>query len=124
LRTMSSAECRFRPAIRFIVPSRPTSGHRTLKLVGFNQREHATPMTSLSVSVAPAPPRTSFVMPDLTGMYWTDADPSLRALGWTGALVKGPDLPNSSRPNAIAVQSPAPGQLVGVGVTITVQFAS
>jgi beta-lactam-binding protein with PASTA domain len=82
-------------------------------------------MTSSSVSVAPAAPRTSFVMPDLTGMYWTDADPSLRALGWTGALVKGPDLPNSSsRRNTIAVQSPAPGQLVGNGVTITVQFAS
>jgi hypothetical protein len=39
---MSSAECRFRPAIRFIVPSSPTSGHKTLKLVGLNQREHAT----------------------------------------------------------------------------------
>ena len=39
---MSSAECRFRPAIGFIVPSRPTSGHRTLKLVGLIQREHAT----------------------------------------------------------------------------------
>ena len=31
LRTMSSAECRFRPAICFIVPSSPKSGHRTLK---------------------------------------------------------------------------------------------
>ncbi|QIV79695.1 hypothetical protein EXE63_01255 (plasmid) [Mycolicibacterium frederiksbergense] len=39
---MSSAEFRFRPAIRFIVPSRPTWGHRTLKLVGLIQREHAT----------------------------------------------------------------------------------
>jgi hypothetical protein len=33
LRTMSSAECRFRPAIRLIVPSSPASGHKTLKLV-------------------------------------------------------------------------------------------
>jgi hypothetical protein len=41
LRTMSSAECRFRPAIGFIVPSSPTSGHRTLELVGLIQREHA-----------------------------------------------------------------------------------
>jgi hypothetical protein len=38
---MSSAECRFRPAIGFIVPSSPTSGHRTLELVGLIQREHA-----------------------------------------------------------------------------------
>jgi hypothetical protein len=42
LRTMSSAECRFRPAIVFIVPSSPTSGHRTLKLDGLIHREHAT----------------------------------------------------------------------------------
>ena len=33
LRTMSSAECRFRPAIRLIVPFSPASGHKTLKLV-------------------------------------------------------------------------------------------
>jgi len=38
---MSSAECRFRPAINFIVPSSPTSGHRTLKPVGLIHREHA-----------------------------------------------------------------------------------
>jgi len=42
LRTMSSAECRFRPAIYFIVPSNPISGYRTLKLVGLIQWEHAS----------------------------------------------------------------------------------
>ena len=42
LRTMSSAEWRLRPAMCFIVPSSPTSGHRTLKLRGLNHREHAT----------------------------------------------------------------------------------
>ncbi|BCI92426.1 hypothetical protein NIIDMKKI_76320 [Mycobacterium kansasii] len=31
-----------------------------------------------------------FVMPDLSGMFWTDAEPRLRALGWTGVLDKGP----------------------------------
>jgi hypothetical protein len=31
LRTMSSAECRFRPAIRFIVPSRPDIGPQDSK---------------------------------------------------------------------------------------------
>lgn len=30
-----------------------------------------------------------FVMPDLSGMFWTDAEPRLRALGWTGSLDKG-----------------------------------
>src|ERR1700716_2590829 len=42
LRTMSSAECRFRPAMMFIVPFSPTSGHRTLKPVGLIQWEHAS----------------------------------------------------------------------------------
>src|ERR1700722_8164483 len=42
LRTMSSAECRFRPAITFIVPSSPTSGHRTLNPAGLIQWEHAS----------------------------------------------------------------------------------
>jgi len=42
LRTMSSAEWRLRPAMCFIVPSSPTSGHRTLKPPGLNHGEHAT----------------------------------------------------------------------------------
>src|SRR4029077_3568890 len=44
-RTWRSAagRCRFRPAIRLILPFRPASGHKTLKLVGPIQREHATP---------------------------------------------------------------------------------
>ena len=25
-----------------------------------------------------------FTMPDLTGKFWVDAEPRLRALGWTG----------------------------------------
>src|SRR5699024_10561803 len=33
-----------------------------------------------------------FVMPDLSGLFWTDAEPQLRALGWTGMLIKGPDV--------------------------------
>src|ERR1700694_3423366 len=39
---MSSAECRFRPAMDFIVPSSPSSGHRTLKPAGLVHRGHAT----------------------------------------------------------------------------------
>jgi serine/threonine-protein kinase len=33
-----------------------------------------------------------FVMPDVTGQVWTEAEPRLRALGWTGVLDKGPDV--------------------------------
>ena len=52
LRTMSSAECRFRPAMCFILPSGPTSGHRTLKLAGLIQWEEA-----ILVWICPCPPR-------------------------------------------------------------------
>src|SRR6202012_3850721 len=33
-----------------------------------------------------------FVMPDLSGMFWADAEPRLRALVWTGTLDKGADV--------------------------------
>ena len=31
-----------------------------------------------------------FIMPDLRGMFWADAEPRLRALGWTGVLTRAP----------------------------------
>lgn len=66
-----------------------------------------------------------FVMPDLTGQFWTDAEPRLRTLGWTGVLDKGADVPNSGqRTNAVVRQSPAPGTGVNFGATITLSFAS
>ena len=66
-----------------------------------------------------------FVMPDLTGQFWTDAEPRLRALGWTGMLDKGADVPNSGqRTNAVVTQRPAPGTDVNFNATITLSFAS
>ena len=66
-----------------------------------------------------------FVMPDLTGMFWTDAEPRLRALGWTGVLDKGGDVQNSGqRTNAVVNQSPSPGTGVNYGARITLNFAS
>jgi serine/threonine-protein kinase len=66
-----------------------------------------------------------FVMPDLTGQFWTDAEPRLRALGWTGVLDKGADVQNSGqRTNAVVRQSPAPGSGVNFAATITLSFAS
>ena len=66
-----------------------------------------------------------FVMPDLTGMFWTDAEPRLRALGWTGVLDKGADVQNSGqRTNAVVNQSPSPGAGVTYGSRITLNFAS
>src|SRR6202007_175762 len=40
-----------------------------------------------------------FVMPDVTGQFWTEAEPRLRALGWTGVLDKGPDVDAGGSPH-------------------------
>ena len=65
-----------------------------------------------------------FVMPNLIGQFWVDAEPNLRALGWTGVLVKGPDLPNSGqRTNAVVTQTPAPGAGLNFNGSVTLSFA-
>lgn len=66
-----------------------------------------------------------FVMPDLTGMFWTDAEPQLRALGWTGILVKGADVPgNDQQRNRVVYQSPAPGSGVNRDGNVTLKFGA
>jgi serine/threonine-protein kinase len=66
-----------------------------------------------------------FVMPDLTGMVWTDAEPQLRALGWTGILVKGADVPGSDQArNRIVYQSPPALTGVNRDANITLKFGS
>ncbi|MFN8071468.1 MAG: Stk1 family PASTA domain-containing Ser/Thr kinase [Mycobacterium sp.] len=78
-----------------------------------------TPIT-LKVSKA-----NQFVMPNLIGQFWVDAEPNLRALGWTGVLVKGPDVPNSGqRTNAVVTQNPAPGAGVNFNGSVTLSFAN
>jgi beta-lactam-binding protein with PASTA domain len=84
-----------------------------------NDTELDTPIT-LKVSKG-----NQFVMPNLVGQFWTDAEPNLRALGWTGVLVKGPDMPNSGqRTNAVVTQNPAAGTGVNFTGPITLAFAS
>ncbi len=64
-----------------------------------------------------------FLMPDLSGMFWTDAEPQLRALGWTGVLVKGADVDAGSSSRArVVFQSPAAGQNVNRDANITLKF--
>ena len=66
-----------------------------------------------------------FVMPNLAGQFWTDAEPNLRVLGWTGGLIKGPNVDNSGvRSNAVVTQSPQAGTGVNFGDPITLSFAS
>ncbi|HYB39800.1 MAG TPA: Stk1 family PASTA domain-containing Ser/Thr kinase [Mycobacterium sp.] len=64
-----------------------------------------------------------FVMPDLSGLFWTDAEPQLRALGWTGVLVKGADVDaGGDKHNRVVYQSPSPGQGVNKDGNITLKF--
>ena len=66
-----------------------------------------------------------FVMPDLTGMFWTDAEPQLRALGWTGILVKGADVAgNDQQRNRVVYQSPGPGSGLNRDGNITLKFGA
>lgn len=63
------------------------------------------------------------VMPDLSGLFWTDAEPQLRALGWTGILVKGADIDGGGAGhNRVLWQSPAPGQGVNTDGNISLRF--
>ncbi|WP_343601813.1 Stk1 family PASTA domain-containing Ser/Thr kinase [Mycobacterium sp.] len=64
-----------------------------------------------------------FVMPDLVGMFWTDAEPRLRALGWTGVLDKGSDVDaGGSARNRVVYQTPAAGQGVNKDGSVTLRF--
>lgn len=65
-----------------------------------------------------------FLMPNLSGQFWVDAEPNLRALGWTGVLIKGANVDTGQRTNAVVTQSPSPGSGVGYRDSITISFAS
>lgn len=64
-----------------------------------------------------------FVMPDVRGMFWTDAEPRLRALGWTGMLDKPADVDaGGNNHNKVVYQSPSAGQGVNRDANITLTF--
>jgi eukaryotic-like serine/threonine-protein kinase len=64
-----------------------------------------------------------FLMPDLSGLFWTDAEPQLRALGWNGVLIKGSDVDaGGSQHNRVVYQSPSAGQGVNKDGPITLKF--
>jgi len=64
-----------------------------------------------------------FLMPDLIGSFWTEAEPRLRALGWTGALDKGPDVDaGGSQHNKVVYQNPPAGTGVNRDGIITLKF--
>ena len=70
-----------------------------------DRRCRSTPSIQIQVSKG-----NQFMMPDLRGQFWTDAEPRLRALGWTGDLDKGPTSQNSGqRSNARGDSEPRAG---------------
>lgn len=76
-------------------------------------------------SEEPSAPPTDIVMPNLVGMYWMDAEPQLRELGWTGAIVKGPNVPVALEDrNRVMTQEPPAGERVTRDGAITLQFGS
>jgi eukaryotic-like serine/threonine-protein kinase len=65
-----------------------------------------------------------FEMPNLRGMFWTEAEPYLRSLGWTGGLIKLPNAQNSGVPsNGVVTQDPAAGTPINADASITLSFA-
>jgi eukaryotic-like serine/threonine-protein kinase len=65
-----------------------------------------------------------FNMPNLRGMFWTEAEPYLRSLGWTGGLIKLPNAQNSGVPsNEVVTQDPAAGTTINFNASITLSFA-
>lgn len=63
------------------------------------------------------------VMPDLTGLFYGDALQQLQALGFTGPLLKGPDIEAGGDNRARVVrQDPAPRSGVNRNGTITVNY--
>jgi beta-lactam-binding protein with PASTA domain/predicted Ser/Thr protein kinase len=64
-----------------------------------------------------------FTMPDLTGMFWTDAEPRLRALGWIGVLDKGADVDaGGSQSHRVVYQNPPAGSGVNRDGLVTLKF--
>jgi hypothetical protein len=86
------------------------------------------PRSATSLPSVPAEPGknqpASFVMPDLRGMFWFDAGQQLQTLGWSGSLLKGPDVRDSGYgPGLIVTQDPEPGERVALRGMITLRFA-
>lgn len=66
---------------------------------------------------------SQFVVPNVMGMFWTDAEPLLRALGWTGVLVKGADVDaGGDYRNKVVYQSPPANAELNYGANITLMF--
>jgi eukaryotic-like serine/threonine-protein kinase len=66
-----------------------------------------------------------FVMPDLTNQTWEEVKARLGAMGWTGGLDRGADVPGDDQHrNRVISQSPPAGTPVGFANKVTLNFGS
>jgi serine/threonine-protein kinase len=80
--------------------------------------------SSISLTAPGKSRSASFVMPDVRGMFWSDAARQLQAWGWSGTILKRVDVHGSGyAPGMIVTQDPAPGERVATREMITLQFA-
>ena len=106
------------------VPVQVDSAEPAGQVIGTNPQAGQTAALDTVVQIQVSK-GNQFTMPDLRGQFWADAEPRLRALGWTGFLDKGADARDSGqRTNAVVTQSPSPGSTVNFNATITLSFAA
>ena len=64
-----------------------------------------------------------FVMPDLSGKYWVDAQPQQEALGWHGVMNYDGDAPgDAANHHRIVFQDPPAGTTHDKDADITLRF--
>jgi serine/threonine-protein kinase len=110
----------FTNVIQVDVDNVKSTGAVTGTLPPAGQQAKKTDLIQLQVSKG-----NQFVMPDLTGQFWVDAEPLLRALGWTGNLNPVPPAQNTGqRSNAVVSQRPSAGSPVNKDANLTLAFAA
>jgi eukaryotic-like serine/threonine-protein kinase len=108
---------------RNIAPVELDSTRPAGQVLGTNPRsgQNLTVDTLIQIQVSRG---NQFVMPNLRGMFWTEAEPYLHSLGWTGGLIKLPNAQNSGVPsNGVVTQDPAAGTPIRFDASITLSFA-
>lgn len=73
----------------------------------------------------PSQPSITITMPNLVGLFWTDAYPRLRDAGWDGVLHKLPEVPVAPEQRyRVVTQAPPAGEPVQSDGQITLAFGS
>ena len=100
---------------------RETAGQVVGTVPASNPLEPVAADTPITIQVSRG---NQFTMPDLYGQFWTDAEPYLQSLGWTGNFNKLPDIEGNGRPSAsVLSQDPPAGTAIRTDGRVTLTFA-